>query len=120
MLEWLITEVKSSGLQGPTVKKLEQDATKNKDSVAELLSMACENGDMVRLEPDGFYIHADTMTEAKQQLSDAIGAGDGLTISDIRQLLGVSRKYSVPLCEFLDKIEFTRRVGDKRLLFATA
>jgi len=28
----LIEQVKSSGLQGPTVKKLEQDATKNKDS----------------------------------------------------------------------------------------
>ena len=116
----LIEQVKSSGLQGPTVKKLQQDATKNKDSVAELLSMACENGDMVRLEPDGFYIHAETMTTVKKQLTDAIGSTDGLTISDIRQVLGVSRKYSVPLCEFLDKIEFTRRVGDKRLLFETA
>ena len=116
----LIDQVKSSGLQGPTVKKLEQDATKNKDSVAELLAMACENGDMVRLEPDGFYIHAETMTAVKKQLTEAIGSTDGLTISDIRQVLGVSRKYSVPLCEFLDKIEFTRRVGDKRLLFETA
>ena len=120
LLASLIEQVKSSGLQGPTVKKLEQDATKNKDSVAELLSMACENGDMVRLEPDGFYIHAETMTLVKKQLTDAIGATDGLTISDIRQVLGVSRKYSVPLCEFLDKIEFTRRVGDKRLLFESA
>ena len=116
----MIDQVKSSGLQGPTVKKLEQDATKNKDSVAELLSMACENGDMVRLEPDGFYIHAETMTAVKKQLTEAIGSTDGLTISDIRQVLGVSRKYSVPLCEFLDRIEFTRRVGDKRLLFETA
>jgi selenocysteine-specific elongation factor len=116
----LIDQVKSSGLQGPTVKKLEQDAAKNKDSVAELLSMACENGDMVRLEPDGFYIHTETMSAVKKQLTEAIGSTDGLTISDIRQVLGVSRKYSVPLCEFLDKIEFTRRVGDKRLLFETA
>ncbi len=116
LLESLIGQVKSSGLEGPTIKKLQQAATKNKDSVAELLSMACENGDMVRLDPDGFHIHAETMAKVKQQLIDAIADTDGLTISDIRQVLGVSRKYSVPLCEFLDRIEFTRRVGDKRVL----
>ena len=74
---------------------------------------------MVRLEPDGFYIHTETMTAVKKQLTEAIGSTDGLTISDIRQVLGVSRKYSVPLCEFLDKIEFTLRVGDKRVLIET-
>ena len=119
LLEALINQVKSAGLEGPTVEKLQKGAVKNKDSVAELLSMACENGDMVRLEPDGFYVHQSTIETAKQQLNENLAQSDGLTISDIRQLLGVSRKYSVPLLEFLDKIKFTQRVGDKRVLVTT-
>jgi selenocysteine-specific elongation factor len=30
--------------------------------------------------------------------------------------LGISRKYSVPLLEYLDTIQFTQRVGDRRIL----
>jgi selenocysteine-specific elongation factor len=40
----------------------------------------------------------------------------GLRVSDIGQTLGVSRKFSVPLLEHLDAIQFTRRRGDRRVL----
>ncbi|MBN8899266.1 MAG: SelB C-terminal domain-containing protein, partial [Rhodospirillales bacterium] len=30
--------------------------------------------------------------------------------------LGISRKYSVPLLEYFDAVQFTRRVGDRRQL----
>ena len=36
--------------------------------------------------------------------------------SEIGAALGISRKYSVPLLEHLDAIQFTRRVGDRRML----
>ncbi|MCU0704259.1 MAG: SelB C-terminal domain-containing protein, partial [Fimbriiglobus sp.] len=38
----------------------------------------------------------------------------GLTVADIRDLLGTTRKYAVPLCEFLDKTGVTKRSGDLR------
>ncbi len=43
-------------------------------------------------------------------------SGSGLTLSEIRELLATSRKYAVPLCEYWDKVQFTRRSGDLRLL----
>ena len=39
-----------------------------------------------------------------------------LTLSEIRELLATSRKYAVPLCEYWDKVQFTIRKGDLRLL----
>jgi hypothetical protein len=30
--------------------------------------------------------------------------------------LGTSRKFAVPICEYLDRIRFTRRRGDERTL----
>ena len=116
LLEWLVEHVRTAGLDGPTTKKLEQAATKNKDSVAELLAMACENGDMVRLEPDGFHLHRTVVDEVTEQLKGEMATGDGLTISEVGKLIGVSRKYSVPLCEYFDRIGLTRRVEDRRVL----
>ena len=43
-------------------------------------------------------------------------SGTGLSLSEIREILGTSRKYAVPLCEYWDKVQFTRRSGDLRLL----
>ena len=42
--------------------------------------------------------------------------GPGMTVAEIRDLLGTTRKYAVPLCEYLDRIGVTRREGDLRFL----
>ena len=40
---------------------------------------------------------------------------DGLTVSEVREALGSSRKHAVPLLEHLDATGVTRRRGDVRL-----
>ncbi len=42
--------------------------------------------------------------------------GTGLTVADIRDILGTTRKFAVPLCEYLDRVGVTRRNGDFRTL----
>ena len=116
LLQWLLDEVKAAGLQGPTEKMLESAAAKNKESVGELLVMATENNDMVKIGNDGFYIAAEAFNQAQQDVQTAMESGDGMTVSEIRSVLEVSRKYLVPLCEHFDEIGFTRRDGDKRFL----
>ena len=39
---------------------------------------------------------------------------DDLNVADLREGLGMSRKYSVPILEFLDRQGWTRRIGDIR------
>ncbi len=39
-----------------------------------------------------------------------------MSASPFRDLLGTTRKYAVPLCEYLDRIGVTRREGDLRIL----
>ena len=39
---------------------------------------------------------------------------DGITVSALRERLGTSRKYAVPLAEHLDRTGVTRRSGDLR------
>ena len=49
---------------------------------------------------------------------DLADGGPGLTVAEIRDLLGTTRKYAVPLCEYLDRAGVTRRAGDLRVLAA--
>ena len=39
-----------------------------------------------------------------------------MTMADLRDLLGTTRKYAVPIGEYLDRIGLTRRDGDVRRL----
>ena len=108
--------MKGAGFEPPKVADLTKSATKNKDSVEELLEMAKENGDLV-LVTDGFYMHHDQMAEVKSCLSKALmESPEGMTMSELRQELGTSRKYAIPILEYLDETGFTVRSGDLRTL----
>ncbi len=115
LMEQLIDQFKSKGLLAPSVEDLEATAKKNKDSVVELLDLASENGELVKVSND-IYLHRDTMQSVHEKLTNALSASAGLTMSEIRQVLDTTRKYSVPLCEYCDRIGFTIRNGDIRIL----
>ena len=115
MLEELLSKLKAAGLKPPTAAELQKTATKNKDAVPELLTMACENGDIVKVDDD-YCFHAEVIEAAKTQIRDAITENGGMTMSDIRTLIDTSRKWAVPLCEYFDESGFTKREGDLRVL----
>ena len=58
----------------------------------------------------------DRWEELTKIVTSAIRERGGLTVSEIRTLLDSSRKYIVPLAEYLDAVGVTRRVGDQRVL----
>ncbi len=60
--------------------------------------------------------HRDAIELACLTLAPLLRAGDGLLVREAGLALGISRKFSVPLLEYLDGIRFTRRVGDRRML----
>jgi selenocysteine-specific elongation factor len=54
----------------------------------------------------------------RRTVGDRLKNGPGATVAEIRDLLGTTRKYAVPICEYLDRIGLTRREGDLRVLAA--
>ena len=78
--------------------------------------MAKENGDLV-LVAEGFYMHVQQMDEIKSCLVEALQKSSaGMTMSELRQELNTSRKYAIPILEYLDENGFTLRDGDLRRL----
>ncbi|MDD8020627.1 MAG: SelB C-terminal domain-containing protein [Acidobacteriota bacterium] len=66
---------------------------------------------------EGFILHASWLEEIKEELAKRKRQGrKELTVGEFKKLTGLSRKYAIPLLEFLDEIGLTRRFGSKRLI----
>ncbi len=115
LLSWLIQQFQEAGLQAPTVDQLTKDAPRNSQSVPQLVALATADGDLVEIAQD-YYVHRDAVDNACSRLQEAMASGEGKTLSEIRELLETTRKYAVPFCEYLDRVGFTARSGDHRIL----
>jgi selenocysteine-specific elongation factor len=113
LLEWF----RAAGIPSPTVDECQQKAAKNQASVPQLLALAAGDGQLVEIA-SGYYLHHEVEAAARATVvsHEKMRTGVGLTLSEIRELLGTSRKYAVPLCEYWDKVQFTKRNGDLRAL----
>lgn len=67
------------------------------------------------VEIDGVWFDATAPEQAAAIVADAVVERGSLTIADIRDLLGSTRKYVVPLAGHLDATGVTRRRGDDRI-----
>jgi selenocysteine-specific elongation factor len=109
----IIDRFERDGLEPPTLEILQKEASKSKSSIPQLVKLAVDQGTLASLG-DGIFLHAATIEKIKGVLAPAMTSDKGITMSDIRTLLGTTRKYAVPIGEYLDSIGFTRREGDLR------
>jgi selenocysteine-specific elongation factor len=71
--------------------------------------------DGAAVEVDGVLFAASALAAAERLVVDALHERGSLTIGDVRDLFGSSRKYVVPLVNRLDAQGVTRRRGDLRV-----
>ena len=76
-----------------------------------MIDAASRAGTVVRLSPD--LVVAPSLVDRAVALVHQ-HAADGITVSTLREALGTSRKFAVPLAEWLDAQGITRRRGDVR------
>ena len=73
-----------------------------------------DSGDLVKIED--FCLTSGLVIEMQELVISAIVERGGLTVAQIRDLLGTTRRYALPLCGWLDQMGVTRRIGDVRVL----
>lgn len=115
LLEDIIEKFRQAGVQPPTVAEIQSATTRNQAAVPQLVALAAAQGDLIQISDD-FYLHAECEQQVRKRLTEELAGGEGLTMSQIRELFETTRKYAVPLCEYLDRVGFTKREGDVRVL----
>ena len=90
-------------------------AAGNASALKDITEVCVAEGYLVQIT-DGIYLHADNEMAMREMVTKRLEDGKGLMVADIRDILATTRKYAVPLCEYLDRIGITRREGDLRYL----
>ncbi len=107
--------IKEAGLTPPTVKELAAELAIRDDELLPSLKFLAERGELVPVTAD-LYLDPDAVSEAKDRVRAVLSGGGQASPSQLREALGVSRKYLIPLLEYLDASGFTRRTPDGRVL----
>ncbi len=81
----------------------------------ELVAALAERGEVVRASEDVVFLKSayDQMLDGVRKQAAESGQ---ITITDVREMFGTSRKYTLALLEYMDRQQITRRVGDERVL----
>lgn len=65
---------------------------------------------------EGLYYHQEAYEKLKALILEHLKNTGSITVGDLRDLAGTSRKYAIPMLEHLDSLRITQRDGDKRVL----
>ena len=113
----LVAGLEAAGLQPPALAEALAAAglPGGPPEHRELLAFLTAAGRIVAAT-DGLYFGSAAAAQAAERVRAHLRAHGSLTVGQLRDLLGVSRKYAVPLAEYLDEVRVTRREGDVRRL----
>ena len=85
------------------------------DEQHELFQLLLESRRLVRVK-ESLFFHADALEAIQDKLVALLRERKEIGPGDVKDLLGVSRKFAIPLLEYFDSRRVTTRVGERRVL----
>jgi selenocysteine-specific elongation factor len=109
----ILAQIAAGDLTPPMLKDLAKSLDLKSADVEQLLNLWVEDAMLIRVG-DGLYYTPDALDEARQRCVRQIEDHGPATMAELRDAWEVTRKYSVPLCEYFDAVGVTIRDGDLR------
>ena len=106
---------RQAGLQPPFFREVAQSLGVSDGEARQILAWMLQEGLLVKVKED-MYFHYASLEELKSNLLDFFAGREEITTPQFKELTQTTRKYTIPLLEFLDATRFTIRVGDVRRL----
>ena len=104
---------KAAGWASPTAAELATTLGQPLARVEKAVNLLAERAILVRLD-ERLRIHRDALEAAKQVVLRLFAQKPRFSTMEFRDALGVSRKYAVPVLDYLDRVRFTVRSGHDR------
>ena len=107
---------RAAGLAVPSVKDVLGGLFVEAQRAEKLLHMLLREKSLVRVSPELIF-HQAALTHLKELLSTyKTSKGERISVPAFKDLAGITRKYAIPLLEYLDRERVTRRAGDERVI----
>jgi selenocysteine-specific elongation factor len=107
---------RAGGLAVPAVKDVLAGLSVEAKRAEKLLHMLLREKSLIRVSPDLIF-HQAALAHLKERLSAyKTSKGERISVPAFKDLTGITRKYAIPLLEYLDRERVTRRAGDERVI----
>jgi selenocysteine-specific elongation factor len=107
----LVSQLEAAGAEPPSIEELAAVSGGDPGTALRYLERL---GDVVQVEQNRYY----TATQLKLilgRLKEAMSGGTEISPSQLRDSMGLSRKYLIPLLEYCDRVGLTSRSGSGRV-----
>jgi len=105
---------REAGLAAPSVPELAQKLSLSETVMRRLVTLLQRDKAIVRMGNDNLFIHSEALDQLTAKITQL--RGTQIDVARFKQLTGLSRKYAIPLLEYLDRQRITRNQGDQRLV----
>ena len=107
--------LEKGGVQPPMKEELLQSLTMDQKHFADIMKLMSKEGSIVRIN-DSMYIASSAYSMMIGKLKEFYAKKPEMTVAEFRDVLNTTRKYALPLLEYLDSNKVTMRIGDIRKL----
>jgi selenocysteine-specific elongation factor len=105
----------SAGLKVPALKDVLAELKVDKARAQKIVTLLLRDKTLVKIADD-LVFHREALENLKSTIAKYKTKSSKINVAQFKDLTGVSRKYAIPLLEFLDREHITRRVGDERVI----
>jgi len=107
------TTFSSSGLAVPALNQVLAGLKIDKSRAQKIVTLLLRDKVLIKVS-DELVFHRAALEQLRAQLAAYRQKSAKIDVGKFKELTGVSRKYAIPLLEYLDRERVTRRVGDIR------
>jgi selenocysteine-specific elongation factor len=99
----------------PDLKEIEKQLGVGRNKLNEVIRLLERDGSVIRVTTDLYYLST-TVDRVRAVLKKYLADKSEISAASFRDLIGSSRKYTIPLLEYFDREGVTVRIGDIRRL----
>jgi selenocysteine-specific elongation factor len=105
----------SAGVQVPYLKDVLASLKIDKARAQKIVTLLLRDRVLIKVNED-LVFHRDTLEQLKSAIRAHKAKSPNVDVATFKDLFGITRKYAIPLLEYLDRERVTRRVGDQRVI----
>lgn len=105
----------SAGLKVPALKDVLAGLKIDRNRAQKIVTLLLRDKTLIKVS-DELVFHASALDSLRKSITGLKQSSPKIDVAQFKDLTGVSRKYAIPLLEYLDRERVTRRVGDERLI----
>jgi selenocysteine-specific elongation factor len=114
-VDQLEREFRAAAAAPPSPEEALSRAGLSGDEQHELFQLLLESRKLVRVK-ESLFFHTAALDAIQDKLVALLRERKEIGPGDVKDLLGISRKYAIPLLEYFDARRVTTRVGERRVL----